>query len=86
MEESSEVSQWRDSEVIDLVTIWGDSSTQAKLKECYCNRSVFESLVLQMAQWDHYRMWLQCQQKVKSIKAKFKQAKDFCFIAFINLG
>lgn len=33
------LNQWRDSDVLDLISICGDTLVQAKLKGSYCNRS-----------------------------------------------
>uniref|UniRef100_A0A8P4KIU3 Myb/SANT-like DNA-binding domain-containing protein n=1 Tax=Dicentrarchus labrax TaxID=13489 RepID=A0A8P4KIU3_DICLA len=64
MENSDGASQWRESEVLDLISIWGDTSIQAKLEGSYRN------------QQGHRRTWLQCQRKVKSLKAKFKETNE----------
>ncbi len=37
-------SQWRDSEVFDLINIWGGTAVKAKHEGSYCNRSVFENI------------------------------------------
>ena len=42
MENSDGANQWRESEVLDLINIWGDISIQAKLEGSYRNRSVFD--------------------------------------------
>lgn len=76
MVESSDISQWRDSEVLDLISISGDSSTQAKLEGSYRNRAVFENIATEMTERGHRRTWQQCQRKIKSLKSKFKEAKD----------
>lgn len=52
MENGDGASQWRESEVLDLISIWGDTSIQAKL-EAYCNRSVFEKIVNEMKEQGH---------------------------------
>lgn len=62
--------------VLDLISIWGDASVQAKLEGSYRNRSVFDSISREMSERGHRRTWLQRQRKVKSLKAKFKEAKD----------
>ena len=61
MENSDGVSQWRESEVLDLISIWGDTSIQAKLEGSYRNRSVFEKIAHEMEERGHRRTWLQCQ-------------------------
>ncbi|XP_056116089.1 uncharacterized protein LOC130091953 [Rhinichthys klamathensis goyatoka] len=76
MDNSDGASQWRDSEVLDLINIWGDTSIQAKLEGSYRNRSVFEKIAHEMEERGHRRTWLQCQRKVKSLKSKFKEAND----------
>lgn len=76
MENSDGASQWRESEVLDLISIWGDTSIQAKLEGSYRNRSVFENIAHKMGERGHTRTWLQCQRKVKSLKGKFKEAND----------
>uniref|UniRef100_A0A3P9CCL3 Myb/SANT-like DNA-binding domain-containing protein n=1 Tax=Maylandia zebra TaxID=106582 RepID=A0A3P9CCL3_9CICH len=68
--------QWTETEVAELISIWGDNSIQAKLEGSYRNRAVFECIAKEMIGRGHRRTWLQCQRKVKSLRAKFKEAKD----------
>lgn len=67
--------QWWDSEVTDLINIWGDVAVQAKLKGIYCNCSMFEETTKEMAKYGHKKTLLQCQRKVKSLKAKLKKRR-----------
>ncbi|CAI5685798.1 unnamed protein product [Oreochromis niloticus] len=69
-------SQWTETEVAELISIWGDNSIQAKLEGLYRNRAVFECIAKEMIERGHRRTWLQCQRKIKSLRAKFKEAKD----------
>uniref|UniRef100_A0AAZ1XJ28 C2H2-type domain-containing protein n=1 Tax=Oreochromis aureus TaxID=47969 RepID=A0AAZ1XJ28_OREAU len=69
-------SQWTETEVAELISIWGDNSIQAKLEGSYRNRAVFECIAKEMIERGHRRTWLQCQRKIKSLRAKFKEAKD----------
>ncbi|CAI5689075.1 unnamed protein product [Oreochromis niloticus] len=69
-------SQWTKTEVAELISIWGDNSIQAKLEGSYRNRAVFECIAKEMIERGHRRTWLQCQRKIKSLRAKFKEAKD----------
>ncbi len=62
--------------MLDLISTWGDTSIQVKLEGSYRNQTVFESISKELAERGHRRTWLQCQRKVKSLKAKFKEAKD----------
>uniref|UniRef100_A0A3P9IYZ1 Myb/SANT-like DNA-binding domain-containing protein n=1 Tax=Oryzias latipes TaxID=8090 RepID=A0A3P9IYZ1_ORYLA len=64
--DAAETSQWKGSEVTDLINIWGDSSIQAKLEGSYRNRAR-----------GYRRSWLQCQRKIKSLRAKYKEVKDW---------
>uniref|UniRef100_A0A8C1LBT1 Myb/SANT-like DNA-binding domain-containing protein n=1 Tax=Cyprinus carpio TaxID=7962 RepID=A0A8C1LBT1_CYPCA len=69
--------QWKGSEVTDLINIWGDSSIQAKLEGSYRNRAVYENISSEMAEHGYRRSWLQCQRKIKSLRAKYKEVKDW---------
>uniref|UniRef100_A0A3P9JXN6 Myb/SANT-like DNA-binding domain-containing protein n=1 Tax=Oryzias latipes TaxID=8090 RepID=A0A3P9JXN6_ORYLA len=73
---AAETSQWKEREVTDLINIWGDSSIQAKIQGYYHNRAVFEKISSEMAQRGYRRSWLQCQRKIKSLRAKYKEVKD----------
>ena len=44
MGDGSKGTRWRDREVFDLISIWGDSSIQAKHEGSYHNWSVFEDI------------------------------------------
>ena len=68
MENGDDASQWRESEVLDLISIWGDASIRAKLEGSYRNHSIFEKIANEMEEQELKRMWLQCQRKVKSLK------------------
>ncbi|XP_060781303.1 uncharacterized protein LOC132889127 [Neoarius graeffei] len=74
--ETSEGTQWRDCEVLELLNIWGDKAMQAKLEGSYRNRAVFETIAKALADRGYTRSWLQCQRKVKSLHAKYKEAMD----------
>ncbi|XP_035985939.1 spore coat protein SP96-like [Fundulus heteroclitus] len=75
-EDNTESSQWRESEVADLIHIWKDSSIQTKLEGSYRNRGIFENISREMADRGYKRSWIQCQWKIKSLRAKYKEAKD----------
>ena len=76
MEDGSKGTQWVDSEMLDLISIWVDSSMQAKPWESNRNWPVFEDITKQMAERGHRRTWLQYQLKLKTLKVKFNEAKD----------
>nr|XP_055062902.1 myb/SANT-like DNA-binding domain-containing protein 2 [Misgurnus anguillicaudatus] len=76
-DDAAESSQWKGSEVTDLINIWGDSSIQAKLEGSYRNRAVYENISRKMTECGYRRSWLQCQRKIKSIRAKYKEVKDW---------
>ncbi|XP_021168890.2 uncharacterized protein LOC110367413 isoform X2 [Fundulus heteroclitus] len=75
-EDNTESSQWRESEVADLIHIWRDSSNQAKLEGSYRKRGIFENIFREMAERAYKHSWIQCQRKIKSLWAKYKEAKD----------
>uniref|UniRef100_A0A3P9INA1 Myb/SANT-like DNA-binding domain-containing protein n=1 Tax=Oryzias latipes TaxID=8090 RepID=A0A3P9INA1_ORYLA len=74
---ASENSQWKGSEVTDLINIWGDRSIQAKLEGPYRNKAVFEEIATEMNERGYRRSRLQCQRKIKSLRAKYKEVKDW---------
>ncbi|XP_023821919.1 uncharacterized protein LOC105358414 [Oryzias latipes] len=74
---ASETGQWKGSEVTDLISIWGDRSIQAKLEGSYRNRAVFEEIAREINERGYRRSWLQCQRKIKSLRAKYKEVKDW---------
>nr|XP_055023087.1 myb/SANT-like DNA-binding domain-containing protein 7 [Misgurnus anguillicaudatus] len=76
-DDAAESSQWKGSEVTDLINIWGDSSIQAKLEGSYRNRAVYENISREMAERGYRRSWLQYQRKIKSLRAKYKEVKDW---------
>uniref|UniRef100_A0A3Q0RN39 Myb/SANT-like DNA-binding domain-containing protein n=1 Tax=Amphilophus citrinellus TaxID=61819 RepID=A0A3Q0RN39_AMPCI len=76
VDDNVESSQWRESEVSDLISIWGNSSIQAKLDGSYRNRVIFVGISQEMAERGYRRSWFQCQRKIKSLRAKYKEAKD----------
>uniref|UniRef100_A0A3P9KWZ3 Myb/SANT-like DNA-binding domain-containing protein n=1 Tax=Oryzias latipes TaxID=8090 RepID=A0A3P9KWZ3_ORYLA len=65
------------TEVTDLISIWGDRSIQAKLEGSYRNRAVFEEIAREINERGYRRSWLQCQRKIKSLRAKYKEVKDW---------
>ncbi|KAJ0055058.1 hypothetical protein NL108_008983, partial [Boleophthalmus pectinirostris] len=72
----SESSHWREIEVSEFINIWWDCCVQAKLERSYQNRAVFEMTAKEMSKLGYRRSWLQCQQKIKSLRAKYKETKD----------
>ncbi|KAJ0065399.1 hypothetical protein NL108_009546 [Boleophthalmus pectinirostris] len=71
----SESSQWRESEVSEFINIWGDLCILDKLEKCYRNRAFFEMTAKEMVERGYRRSWLQCQRKIKSLRAKYKEPK-----------
>ncbi len=43
MEDEGSV-QWSNSEVLCLLSLWGEEAVQAKMQGCYRNKSVFEDI------------------------------------------
>ncbi|KAJ0061730.1 hypothetical protein NL108_007542 [Boleophthalmus pectinirostris] len=63
----SESRERRESEVSEFINIWGDLCIQAKLERSYRDQVFF---------LNDSQSWLQCQQKIKILRDKYKEAKD----------
>ncbi|KAJ0069495.1 hypothetical protein NL108_008259 [Boleophthalmus pectinirostris] len=72
----SESSQWRESEVSEFINIWGDRCVQDKLEGSHQNWAIFEMIAKEMSECGYRQSWLQCQQKIKSLRSKYKETKD----------
>ena len=69
--------QWRDGEVLEFLSIWGDTAIQAKLGGSYRNRGVYEMIAKALAERGYKRTWLQCQRKAKSLHTWLSFSSSF---------
>ena len=67
---------WMDDETLKLIDFWGDEAVQALLEGCSRNRHVHERFARELGDARYKRTWLQCQDKIKKLKGKYKRIKD----------
>lgn len=61
-----------DPEVMCLLRLRGEVSRQAKMKESYCNKAVFEGISTVMGAQGFKRSWLWCHCKIAILTVKHK--------------
>nr|BBA49219.1 zinc finger and SCAN domain-containing protein 29-like [Oryzias latipes] len=68
--------RWSDDEVKCLLSLWGDETMQTELQDHYHNKFLFEDISTNMGRQGFKRSWLDCRQKIKNLKYKYRSVKD----------
>ncbi|XP_054827122.1 myb/SANT-like DNA-binding domain-containing protein 7 [Eublepharis macularius] len=64
---------WREREILDLLSFWGEEKIQEALKSSYRNIDYFERIAAQMALRGHKRTAMECRSKTKTMRLDYKK-------------
>ena len=67
---------WEEREVKHLISIWAEDAIQGKLQGCVRNLTVFTEISHRRAAIGIKRSAIQCREKLKKLKATFRQTED----------
>ena len=68
--------QWEDSDILCLLEILGDSEIQKQFEGSTRNKKIFETISKRLAERDILRTAVQYREKVKKLRAEYKQIHD----------
>ncbi|XP_054839890.1 myb/SANT-like DNA-binding domain-containing protein 7 [Eublepharis macularius] len=66
-------SSWREKEILDLLSCWGEEKIQEALKSSHRNFDCFMRVAEQMALRGHKRSALECRSKTKTMRLEYKK-------------
>ncbi|XP_054834026.1 myb/SANT-like DNA-binding domain-containing protein 7 [Eublepharis macularius] len=64
---------WREREILDLLSFWGEEKIQDALKKSHRNIDYFERIAVQMASQGHKRSATECRSKTKTMRLEYKK-------------
>ncbi|XP_054845101.1 uncharacterized protein LOC129336117 [Eublepharis macularius] len=64
---------WREKEVLDLLSFWGEDKIQEALRSSHRNLDNFEKISKMMSSRGHRRTALECRNKTKSMRLEYKR-------------
>ncbi|XP_054841854.1 uncharacterized protein LOC129340925 [Eublepharis macularius] len=64
---------WREREVLDLLSFWGEEKIQEALRSSHRNLDNFEKIARQMVSRGHRRTAVECRNKTKSMRLEYKR-------------
>ena len=70
------VANWSDSEVINLIELWGEEGIQEQLEGAKRNKHVFEKLGRELKKTGSDKTAEQCRAKIKKLKLDYRKIKD----------
>uniref|UniRef100_A0A8C8RVL9 Myb/SANT-like DNA-binding domain-containing protein n=1 Tax=Pelusios castaneus TaxID=367368 RepID=A0A8C8RVL9_9SAUR len=73
---SKRASVWTTSEVLDLISIWGESAVQAQLRGSRQNFDIFGQISQGMAEKGYERDTLQYKSKVKELQIMYHRTRE----------
>ena len=70
------VANWSDSEVINLIELWGEEGIQEQLEGAKRNKHVYEKLGREPQKTGSDKTAEQCRAKIKKLKLDYRKVKD----------
>ena len=67
---------WTKAEIMKLIEIWSDEAIQAQLEGCRRNQNVYEKIAHELPEAGFERIYQQCRDKLKKLRADYKKIKD----------
>ena len=67
---------WNDTEVLQLISLWGEEGVQEQLEGSKRNKHVYTKISLALAKKNINKDCSQCQAKIKKLKLDYRKAKD----------
>ncbi|KAG6930519.1 zinc finger and SCAN domain containing 29, partial [Chelydra serpentina] len=67
---------WRNGEVLDLISVWGEEAVQSQLHSSHRNYNTFGQISRDMMERGHDRDALQCRVKVKELWNAYHKARE----------
>ncbi|XP_042308934.1 zinc finger and SCAN domain-containing protein 29-like isoform X2 [Sceloporus undulatus] len=68
---------WGNSEILDLLSIWGEARFQTRLSESHRNLHVFKDVASEMAKRGHSRTSEECRTKTKNMRAEYRRVINY---------
>ncbi|XP_042308964.1 uncharacterized protein LOC121922985 isoform X2 [Sceloporus undulatus] len=68
---------WEHSEILDLLSIWGETEFQTRLSENHRNLHVFKDVASEMAKRGHSRTAEECRNKTKSMRGEYRRVVNY---------
>uniref|UniRef100_A0A8C5E5P8 1-aminocyclopropane-1-carboxylate synthase-like protein 1 n=1 Tax=Gouania willdenowi TaxID=441366 RepID=A0A8C5E5P8_GOUWI len=69
-------SNWTDPEIVELLQLWSDDSTQIELESSLRNQRVFDRIAHVLREKGIYRTGDQCREKIKKMRLEYRRIKD----------
>ncbi|KAG6932237.1 zinc finger and SCAN domain containing 29, partial [Chelydra serpentina] len=66
---------WSNSELLDLITVWGEEVVQSQLRSSRRNFDTFGQVSRDMMERGHEQDALQCRIKVKELRSAYRKAR-----------
>ena len=67
---------WNDTEVLQLISLWGEEGVQEQLEGSKRNKHVYTKIALALAKKNINKDCSQCRTKIKKLKLDYRKAKD----------
>lgn len=67
---------WSESEVLQLISLWGEEGVQEQLEGSKRNKHVYTNISKALAKKNINRDCEQCRAKIKKLKLDYRKAKD----------
>ena len=67
--------RWTKSEILFLISVWGDSKIQSELDGAVRNKSIYQTISKKLQEAGYSKDWKQCKDKIKNLKQEYKKAK-----------
>ncbi|XP_042308907.1 zinc finger and SCAN domain-containing protein 29-like isoform X2 [Sceloporus undulatus] len=64
---------WEHAEILDLLSIWGETRFQSRLSESHRNLHVFKDVASEMAKRGHSRTAEECRSKTKNLRGEYRR-------------
>lgn len=70
------MANWSDSEVVQLIELWGEEGVQEQLEGAKRNKHVYDKLAEEMQKKGSEKTGEQCRAKMKKLKLDYRKVKD----------
>ena len=75
---------WSQEETQALIGVWGETDVQRQLDGVAKNRTIYESISVQLRNLSYEKSWLQCRTKNNNMTNKYRKVSDFIFICIVK--
>lgn len=69
------IANWDEDSTEDLIYLWGNEETQARLEGTHRNKEIFQEISAQLKSTGKNFTWEQCRSKIKVLRFKYRSAK-----------